>query len=267
MIRWALTAPADFFDGLMSETLELTVRLAADEAELRAAQALRYQVFYDEMGASPTPEMAAAGLDFDAFDAHCNHLLVIGGGAVVGTYRLLSGDRALDGPGFYSSAEYDLGPLMSAADPAGLLECGRSCIDGRFRNKATIQKLWRGIAQYIADHKSKSLFGCASFPGPDPAAFAEPLSFLHHHRLAAPEFRAAAHAGRKHRLDMTPAGGVDARRALCAMPPLIKGYLRLGARVGDGAVVDEQFGTTDVLIILPVSAISDRYRRDRRFRL
>ncbi|MEI6417973.1 MAG: GNAT family N-acyltransferase [Sphingomonadales bacterium] len=242
----------------------LTVRLAAGPAEIAAAQALRYQIFYDEMGARPSAAMAAERRDIDDYDALCDHLLVIDNGGitprVVGTYRLLRQDVALAHRGFYSAGEFDLSALIAQSGPGRqLLELGRRCVAPAFRTSATISLLWRGIASYLTVHGIGHLFGCASLHGADAGLHAAELSFLYHNHLAPPELRATALP--PHRVDMNrlPAASIDARAAARALPPLVKGYLRVGACVGDGGFVDHQFNTVDVFVVMPVERITSRY--------
>ncbi len=242
----------------------LTMRLAESEADVRAAQALRHRVFFTEMRARAAD---AAGLDIDPYDAVCDHLLVEdmreGAPTVVGTYRLLRQSVAARHGGFYSAAEYDLDRLMAHAGRGGgeLLELGRSCVAPAYRDTATIQLLWRGIGDYLTRHRIGTMFGCASFAGTDPDAHAAALTYLHHSHMAPPELRASAHAG--HFVDMArlPIGGYDGRAAWRALPPLVKGYLRVGAVVGDGAFIDRRFNTVDVFMAMPVEAIAARYAR------
>src|SRR5690606_11834331 len=218
------------------------------------------------MAAEPSPEMAQLGLDFDQFDRLCDHLMVFDrnrpeGEQAVGTYRLLRREVAALHGGFYSSSEYDLQPMLDFVGPrGGLLELGRSCVHREYRTNATIQLLWRGISTYIADHGISFMFGCASFPGTNPQDHALALSYLHAHHLPPPEWRVRALPERYVPMDLLPADQINPRAALHALPPLIKGYLRLGAYIGDGAVIDQQFGTTDVFILLPVERIAPKYQ-------
>ena len=173
----------------------LEVRLASSSADVEAAQRLRFRVFYDEMGALPTPAMAAEGRDFDDFDAVCDHLLVIdrikGDGAegVVGTYRLQRRDSRKFTQ-FYTAGEYDIAKIT--AFPGRVLELGRSCVDPAYRTRNTMQCLWRGIAGYVFSHNIDLMFGCASLHGTDPQALAVPLSFLYHNHLAPEAIRPRA---------------------------------------------------------------------------
>jgi putative hemolysin len=250
---------------ILSTAGELEVRLARGPEDVLAAQRLRYQVFYEEMAAEPTPQMAAARRDFDAFDEICDILLVVDpgrrdGDSVVGTYRLLRQDVAMRHGGYYSSSEYDLSPLLEQlSDARRGLELGRSCVHPSYRTTATIQLLWRGIASYLAAHRIAYMFGCASLPGTDPAALAPQLSFLRRRFLAPDELRVRALPERYVSMDLGAQDEFSERRAMKTLPPLVKGYLRLGCYVGDGAVIDRQFGTTDVFIILPVERIRERY--------
>ena len=240
----------------------LQVRLAATLADVDAAQALRYRVFYREMGALPTAEMERIQRDFDSFDACCDHLLVLDharGGAVVGTYRLMRRGMAARHGGFYTAGEYDISRIV--AHPAEILELGRSCVDASARNRPTMQLLWRGIAAYVFAHDVALMFGCASLPGTDVDALALPLSYLHHHHLAPAQLRARALPDRFVEMQRLERGGYDAARALAELPPLLKGYLRLGGFVGDGAVIDHQFNTTDVCILVKTDLVTEKYYR------
>jgi len=243
----------------------LQVRLAQSPAEIDAAQALRYRVFYEEMGAVPSPAMARVRRDFDDFDEDCDHLLVIdhgrGAGAetVVGTYRLIRRAAAARRGGFYSASEYDLGAITAHAGE--ILELGRSCVDAAARNRPTMQLLWRGIAAYVFHYDVALMFGCASLPGTDVDALAQPLSYLHACHLAPLELRVRAVPGRRVEMQRLDPSAIDLRRAPALLPPLIKGYLRLGGFVGDGAVVDRQFNTTDVCIVVKTDLITDKYYR------
>lgn len=243
----------------------LHLRLAESAAEVMAAQALRYQVFYENAAARPTPAMAAARRDFDSFDEYCDHLLVFnrtrgaGPDAVVGTYRLMRREAAARRGQFYSADEYDIAKLL--AFPGDILELGRSCIDERFRTGTTMQVLWRGIAEYVLAHNVGLMFGCASLPGVDPERLALPLSYLYHHHLAPPALRPWAVADRYVPMNRIPAESIVAERALRFLPPLIKGYLRVGGFVGEGAVVDRQFGTTDVCVVVKTEWVAERYYR------
>ncbi|HXV23388.1 MAG TPA: GNAT family N-acyltransferase [Alphaproteobacteria bacterium] len=242
---------------------EMEIRLAESAAEVEAAQALRYRIFYEEMSARPTDEMARTRRDFDTFDPYCDHLIVIdhglGTGSVVATYRLLRREGAARCGRFYTADEYVIDRLLAL--PGEILELGRSCVDARYRNRPTMQLLWRGIAEYVQHHEIGLMFGCASLKGTDPKAVALPLSYLAHNHLAPEHLRPRAVAHRYEEMRLLPPSAVDARLALAALPPLIKGYLRLGGFVGDGAVVDHQFHTTDVCVVVKTDLVTDKYYR------
>lgn len=241
----------------------LQVRLAESEAEVDAALSLRYRVFYEEMSAKPSPEVARQRRDFDDFDAYCDHLVVIdndmGSGAegVVGTYRMLRRSGAEKVGRFYSAAEYDIGKLV--AQPGEIMEMGRSCIDAAHRTRNAMQLLWRGVTAYILANNISFLFGCASMHGTDPGALAAPLAYLHHNHMAPEKFRPRALPERYIDMNLLPPEGIDKRAALRDLPPMIKGYLRLGGVVGDGAVIDHEFNTVDVCVIVETAQVSNRY--------
>src|SRR5215471_2796923 len=275
-LQFESTATADRVPTLDIRSGTLGVRLAENPGEVAASQALRYRVFYEEMGAEPTPEMARARRDFDRFDDVADHLLVIdhkrgmGPQSVIGTYRLIRRSAAARVGRFYSAEEYDISAIV--AYPGEILELGRSCVDASARNRPTMQLLWRGIAAYVFSYQIDLMFGCASLPGTDPDALAAPLSYLYYHHLAPPALRPRALAARYVDMRRLDAGAVDPERtlaelprlikgAVAELPPLIKGYLRLGGFVGDGAVIDHQFNTTDVSIVVKTDLITDKYYR------
>jgi putative hemolysin len=256
--------------GTLGRLGELEVRLARSPFEVRRAQALRYRVFYEELAAIADARAQAMRRDVDEFDLICDHLLVLDHGAprrpflrhkpeIVGTYRLLRQEIAELNGGYYSAGEYDIAPLLDSYPQLRFLELGRSCVLEPYRNKRTVELLWHGIWSYVLMHNLDVMIGCASLEGTDPDRLAVPLSFLHHTALAPPEWRVRALDDRYVPMDRMAVEAIDPKAALRQLPPLIKGYLRLGAYIGDGAVVDYQFGTTDVLIILPVAKINPRY--------
>jgi putative hemolysin len=244
---------------------DIELRLAENEDEIRAAQALRYRIFYEEMSAEPTAEMSRLRRDFDSFDDYCDHLLVIdralpaGPRRVVGTYRLLRRAMAEKRGQFYSVDEYDIRQIL--AFPGEILELGRSCIEPAYRQRSIMQLMWRGIADYVMYHEIGLMFGCASLAGVDPTAHALALSYLYHHHLAPANLRPRALPSRYVAMNMMPRDQVDARAALGQLPPLIKGYLRLGGFVGDGAVIDNQFHTTDVSVVVVTDRVTGKYYR------
>lgn len=248
-----------------TDTVSAQVRLAATKEEVIEAQKLRYAVFYDEQGAIPNEEMQEQKRDFDSFDALADHLIVVitdeatGKEKIVGTYRLLRQSVAEKCGHFYSSGEYNLTPLLDSK--LSLLELGRSCVEAEFRTKPILNLLWQGIADYIVEHNIDLLFGCASFHGTDISALSEQLSYLHHFHHAPENLSPTALPHRYINMNILPKESINERAAFNALPPLIKGYLRVGAVIGDGAVIDHQFNTTDICIVAQTSLLTDRYRK------
>lgn len=256
---------------IQAERGELLLRLARGPDEIEACQHLRFRVFYEELAATPLDDMAVNRRDADRFDAFCDHLLVVRrsdsvgsdaialpDGELIGTYRLLRQEVAETHGGFYTQSEFDVAPLMAAHRHLRFLELGRSCVLKNYRTKPVVELLWQGIWDYVRAYDMHVMLGCASLEGTDPHQHALSLSFLAE-AAAPPEWSVRPHEDQRIDMRMLPQEAIDARRALKALPPLIKGYLRLGCYIGDGAVIDRQFNTIDVLIILPVSIINARY--------
>jgi putative hemolysin len=244
----------------------LEVRLARNEAEVAAAQEIRYRVFYDELGARKGRLHLLDQRDADRFDPLCDHLLVFDTSLagpehrrIVGTYRLLRQETATAAGGFYSEGEFELTRLVARHPGQRFLELGRSCVLPQYRSKRTIEALWQGIWAYINHYGIGVMTGCASFPGTVPAAHAEALTYLAHHCRTNPAWDVRAVPQRYCSMDLMPIEAVNAKAAIAAMPPLVKGYLRVGARIGDGCVVDHDFSTVDVIVVMPVKEIGARY--------
>lgn len=241
----------------------LGVRIATTPDEIDAALALRYRVFYEERGAVADAAAAAARRDRDAFDAVADHLLVVdhaigrGPEGVVATYRLIRAEAAATIGRFYSADEYDISPIL--AFPGQVMELGRSCVHPAYRNRMAMQLLWRGIAAYVFQNRIDLMFGCASLPGTDPDAVANDLTYLHAHHVAPAEVRPRALPHRYVEMRRFDPALLDPRRALAKLPPLIKGYLRLGGFVGDGAVIDAQFNTIDVAVVVKTDMVTEKY--------
>ena len=250
----------------------LILRLAHGPAEIEACQALRYQVFYEELGAKADAQAIATRRDTDRFDAICDHLVVVrtdeaaveagprlSDGELVGTYRLLRQEVADAHGGFYTQGEFDVASIISAHPGLRFLELGRSCVLKPYRTKPVVELLWQGIWNYVRAHSLDVMIGCASLEGTDPDDHALSLSFLSQSAKPPAEWAVRALPGRYVGMNRIAPDKIDMRAALKALPPLVKGYLRLGCYIGDGAVIDEQFNTIDVLIVLPVSSINSRY--------
>lgn len=251
---------------MTSADRNFALKLADTEAELIAAQRLRYRVFVTELGATGPTVDHDQKIESDAFDNVYDHLLLIDRGRdpasldhVVGVYRLLRGAVARAGPGFYSAAEYDLSPLLKSG--RNLLELGRSCIDPKIRGGAGMYLLWNALADYVIKHKIDVMFGVASYHGTDIDTIAQSLSYLHNHHLAAPENRVRALNGNYQRLDIIAPDMIDRDVALAQTPRLIKAYLRLGGAIGDGAFIDQSFNTTDVCLLMDTAKMSERHKQ------
>lgn len=243
---------------------DLRVRLAASAEDRRAAERLRYEVFVAELGGDGPLVDHDARLERDRFDAHADHLLLIDAARdpddqVVGVYRLMDEEQARAAGDFYCAGEYDLSPLKDSG--RRLLELGRSCLHRDYRGGTGVYLMWQALADFVERRGAELLFGVASFHGTDPEALAQPLSLLHHRHLAPPELRARALEAHFQRMDLVAPDALDRRAAMLAIPALIKGYLRLGGMVGEGAFVDHDFNTTDVLLILDTKRLSPRQRQ------
>lgn len=243
-----------------------TVRLAESEEDVAAAQRLRYRVFVEEMGAKASSEDAALRRERDAFDEHFDHLLLIDNevnpedplDGVAGVYRLLRGEVARAGCGFYGEGEYDLTKIRNY--PREVVELGRSCVGLDYRGGAAMHLLWTGLGKYVADYRIEILFGVASFHGDDPAELALPLSYLHHYHLAPEDLRVRTRDEFFVPMDTIPEAEINRAEALRQIPTLIKAYIRLGGFVGEGAYVDHDFNTVDVCLLMDTTRMVDRYR-------
>lgn len=233
----------------------LQVQLARNPQEVAAAQRLRYRAFF---GAQPE---ARQPRDCDQFDPFCDHLLVVASGAyrpqpeVVGACRLMTGAAAEHGVGFYSATEFDIRPFLASHGGKVLLELGRSCVDEPYRTRRTIELLWRGIWSYVKSHRVDVMFGCASLPGTGGALLDAQIEFL------------ARRAGLPAEIDPTPkclhaysgAPLLSDSHVFASLPPLVKAYVRLGARFSTRAATDRDLGVTDVFVVLAASEIDQRY--------
>lgn len=226
-------------------------RLARSESELRAVQALRYKVFVEEFGSDGPLVDHEARLERDRFDPVFDHLLLIDvkkESQIVGTYRLARNDQAARVGQFYSESEYDISRLTESG--RNLLELGRSCLLKEYRGGVALHHLWAAVGAYVREHDIDVLFGVASFRGTDVNALAQPLSLLHHHYAAPADISVSTRKEFFVSMDLVDEAHVDRKSAMVQIPALIKGYLRLGGFVGDGAFVDYEFKTTDVCLIL-----------------
>ncbi|MBT6036663.1 MAG: GNAT family N-acetyltransferase [Kordiimonadaceae bacterium] len=256
-------------DPIIVVSGDFEVRIARTKDEIEAGQKLRYQVFFDEMGAQPNDAVRNEKRDYDDFDEICDHLLAFdnskkGSERVIATYRLLREEKIGGMDEFYSTCEFDLKNLYNdhfrtLMGDRQLLELGRSCVREEYRTNAVINLMWKFIARYIDRHKIAYLFGCASLPGIDQDDLKFPLSYLYHYHKTPDEYNIPAIVGMEQKMNHYPIEDFDKRDARRSLAPLVKGYLNLGCYIGDGAVIDKQFGTTDVFILLPVDRVEKRY--------
>ena len=240
----------------------LTLRLAETEADVHAAQRLRYRIFCEEMGAAANLAVQQQKRDFDKFDDACYHLLVIdnnrvGDARVVGTYRILTRSNMPSVGNFYTETEYNIDPLKRFEGE--IMELGRSCVEQQYRTRPVIQLLWQGIGSFVAAKDIKLMFGCASFHGVNIREHIHAISYLYHYHLAPEEIRATALPEHYTSMNLMPKEEVVPRAALNALPPLIKGYIRVNGHVGDGAVLDYAYNTCDVSIVVRTDQIKERY--------
>lgn len=255
---------AELFTTKSPKRGDIYMRLAENDDDIRTCQALRYQVFYEEYGAQPDDQTAKDQLDQDECDQYADHLMVIhndnGEEKTIGTYRFIT-QAAADKIGhFYTKQEYDISPLIDSG--MALLELGRSCVIEEYRSRAIIALLWQGLADYIMDHEIELLFGCGSFSGTtDPHEVSEQLAYLNHYAAAPEHLRPKAVKDRYVNMDLMNAEDLKPREIFNRLPPLIKGYLRAGAKVGDGAVIDHQWNSVDVCIVFETKQLTERYRK------
>ncbi len=249
-------------DDVLGQLGNLVVKIAGTKAEVSAALRLRHQVFFEhQRGMTQVKD----GVDEDRFDAYCDHLVVIDrqgddlpGGKIVATYRLMSQSQARSAGGFYTASEFDVDDLVSRHPTLKFLELGRSCVLPEYRSKRTIELLWHGSWAYVRKHGFDVMFGCASLEGTDIQTHGHALKFLFENAPADARWEVRA-LGERVDPNALPAETPDPKSAIRALPPLIKGYLRLGAMFAGEAVIDRQFGSVDVLVLLPVSRLNPRY--------
>ena len=227
----------------------LYLSIARTPAEVAEAQRLRYKVFAEEMGAQVS---GTGGLDIDGFDDFCDHLLVRESSThqVIGTYRILSPHQASQAGGYYSAGEFDLSRITHLFDRT--VEVGRACVHQDYRSGGTITMLWAGLAKYMQMHHYEYMIGCASVPMNDGGhAAASLFNRLKDDHMSPPEYRVFPH-------NPLPIDALNQEMQV-ACPPLIKGYLRLGAYICSEPAWDAYFNTADMLVMLPLSRINKRY--------
>lgn len=227
------------------------VRLARSWSEVEAAQRLRWRVFADEMGARL--ESGRPGIDWDVFDDHCDHLLAFEAeaGRVIGTYRILTPGGAARLGACYAEREFDLTPLSLLRPRAA--EIGRSCVDPAWRGSAVLALMWSALIDYARERGLSYLMGCASVPMSDGGVYAANLYDAMRTNMVEPALRVQPRVG----LDVDRLATGQPARA----PTLIRGYLRVGARICGLPAVDADFNSADFLMLLDIEAISTRFAR------
>lgn len=243
------------------------IKLVENKSELKSAQSLRYSVFYKERNAKPSLSKKIIKLDYDSIDHFAHHLIVIdktrkkSSNQIVGTYRLLKGDFARQLGGFYTSSEFDLTNIIKIYRDNQILELGRSCIHKDYRNRNIMSLIWKVIARYINLYDIKILFGCASFPGIDVFKFSEQLFFLRDNFSLPNDLSVKSLDKDIFSIDTFKIKKVDMISTFLKLPPLIKGYLRVGGKVSDSYFVDHQFNTIDLCIAVKTENIDYKYKK------
>ena len=243
------------------------IKIAEKKSELKKAQALRYLVFYEEKKAIPTISKKFLRLDYDQVDRFADHLIVLDKNRkgymnkIVGTYRLVRGEIAARSGGFYTSSEFDLSTVLSSYKYDQILELGRSCIHQDYRNGTIMNLLWKAIAEYVKLYEIKILLGCASFDGTDVVKYTNELSYLRNN-FSLPEKLSVKSLDKKIYPAYTENNmNINNMKTFLKLPPLIKGYLRIGGKVSYDCFVDYKFNTIDLCVIVKTDTIDKKYRK------
>ena len=247
------------------ESDNFIIKLVQTKSELKKAQALRYSVFYKEKKAKPTLPKKLIRLDYDKIDKFADHLIVIDKNKknkIVGTYRLIRGDVAELYGGYYSSTEFNLINIVNNYQNKHILELGRSCVHQNYRNGTIMNLLWKAIAEYVKLYDIKVLIGCASFSGTDPIKYSEELTYLRDNfslpaNLSVESYDNNIYPAYK----LNNNNNSNPLRTFAKLPPLIKGYLRVGGKVSDNFFVDYRFNTIDLFVVVCTDDIDTRYKK------
>lgn len=250
----------------------LIARLVRNEEEIAVAQRLRYEVFHHEFGAHLTTSPQFPAHDLDPYDQFCDHLLIVAekgdtagayaleDGHLIGTCRLLRQARAQNNGGFYSATEFNLDELLRVHRELNFAEVGRACVHADYRSRLIVDLMWKGIGAFVGLYEIDVLIGCASFLGTHLGEHAQALSYLYHFHAAPKAWPVTAIREKRQIMNLAAPEHVDQKYAIKAIPTLLKGYLRLGAYVCSEAVIDPEFCTIDVLTIVPIANVSERYK-------
>ena len=245
---------------------DFVIKLADKKSELNKAQALRYSIFYKEKKAKSTFQKKITRLDYDKIDKFADHLIVIDKkrrgikNKVVGTYRLIRGDIASRFGGFYTSSEFDLTNILNSYNHKQILELGRSCVHKDYRNGVIMNLLWKAIAEYIKLYDIKVLLGCASFQGTNVQKLSKELSYLRSNFSLPDEISVKSLVNSNYPVYNRNNINESGLRIFVKLPPLIKGYLRVGGRVSDGFFIDYDFNTIDLCVVVQTDNIDEKYK-------
>ena len=243
------------------------IKIADKKSELKKAQALRYSVFYKEKKAIPTISKKILRLDYDKVDKFADHLIVIDKNRkgiknkIIGTYRLLRGDIATDCGGFYTSSEFDLSKILNSYKNNQILELGRSCVHQDYRNGTIMNLLWKAIAEYVKLYDIKILLGCASFHGTDVMKYTNELSYLRKNFSLPDELSVKSLDTKIYPAYTEINSNNNDLRTFVKLPPLIKGYLRIGGKVSHDCFVDYKFNTIDLCVVVTIDNIDKKYKK------
>ena len=248
----------DFFKPIFE------VKLAESRSEIKLAQKLRYKVFFSERIHSPILNIGNFRIDSDKFDNYADHIIVkfrknkFSKTRVIGTYRLLKQSVAEKKSGFYSCDEFNLDNLLNSKIYNNMLELSRSCISQKFRNKNVLKLMWNEIYRYINKNNIDALFGTASFLDTNINKIEDQLIYLNNNHKMSDNIKVNALANYKVKVDYEKPIDINLK-LVSKLPTLIKAYLKFNASIGEGAVVDNRFKTTDVFVFLPIEEINKDY--------
>jgi L-ornithine Nalpha-acyltransferase len=246
---------------------DFLIKLVEKKAELKKAQALRYSVFYKEKKAKPNIQKKILGLDYDKVDKFADHLIVIDTGSkapnnkIIGTYRLIRGDVSANFGGFYTSTEFNLSNIVNSYKHSQILELGRSCIHKDYRKGTVMNLLWKAIAEYVKIYDIKIMLGCASFSGTDVMKFSNELSYLRDNFSLPDNLSVKSLDNNIYPVYKKNKNNENNLRIFAKLPPLIKGYLRVGGKVSDSFYVDYNFNTIDLCVIVKTDNIDKKYKK------
>ena len=249
------------------EVDNFVIKIAEQKLELKKAQALRYSVFYKEKKAIPSISKKILRLDYDKVDKFADHLIVIDKNRkgiknkIVGTYRLLRGNIAAHYGGFYTSSEFDLSKILNSHKNNQTLELGRSCVHQDYRNGTIMNLLWKAIAEYVKLYDITILLGCASFHGTDVMKYTNELSYLRKNFSLPDELSVKSLDTKIYPVYNEINSKTNDLRTFVKLPPLIKGYLRIGGKVSHDCFVDYKFNTIDLCVIVTTDNIDEKYKK------